>query len=397
MAETRTWSNWSGSLRFEPSEVLTPESERELVRVVEEANERGAKVRVVGAGHSSSPLVRTSDTLVSLAHFEGLESADVDACEATILGGTTVGGAGAELHGAGLALHNTGDVDVQTLAGAIGTGTHGTGKTLRNLSSMLLGARMVTGDGRIVEVNERDQPEVLRAMRVSLGTFGIFLKLRVKVEPAFRLHRMEWCLPLERLLERLDELVERNRNFDFYWYPRSDLAKARVMNHEGDPMPSLPGRVTLDERGPAHQVLPRERALKFDEMEYHFDAASALPCFLEVRDKIKRRWRREVAWRMLVRTVREDDAMLSPARGRPTVTLSVHHNAGLPFAAYFEDVEASFVRHGGRPHWGKRHTLEAEALREHYPELERFHTHRPAFDPAGTFMTRDLAKLLLGS
>jgi FAD/FMN-containing dehydrogenase len=395
MTERGTWSNWSGSLRFEPEATFAPESERELAQLVSSAAGRGKKVRVVGAGHSSSPLVRTDDALVSLHHFKGVEATNRDACEATILGGTTIEELGRELHDAGLALHNTGDVDVQTLAGAIGTGTHGTGRALRNLSSILVGARLVTGEGRVVEVSEDSGSDLLRAMRVSLGTFGIFTRLRVKLVPAYHLHRREWCLALDELLPRLDELIEQCRNFDFYWYPRSDLTKARVMNIDGAPMPRLPGKVTLDERGPSHLLLPRKRTLKFDEMEYHFHASSALACFFEVREKIRRRWRKDVAWRVLVRTVREDDSMLSPANGRPTITLSVHHHAGLPFEAYFEDVEASFLRHDGRPHWGKKHSLTARELRAHYPDWAPFHAHRRAFDPGGTFITSDLSKLLL--
>jgi FAD/FMN-containing dehydrogenase len=395
MVNGKAWSNWSGSLRFSPRAFLAPESERELADIVSAAAERGVKVRVVGAGHSSSPLVRTDDILISLVHFRGVEAPDRALCEATVLGGTTIDEVGAELREAGLALHNTGDVDVQTLAGAIGTGTHGTGRTLRNLSSVLVGARLVTGDGRIVDVREDDEPDLLRAMRVSMGTFGVLARLRVRVMLAYRLHRMEWCLPLDALLSNLDELIEQNRNFDFYWYPRSDLAKARVMNLDSDTMPALPGRITLDERGPAHELLPRKRALKFDEMEYHFDASAALACFFEIREKIKRRWKREVAWRVLVRTVRDDDAMLSPAYGRPTITLSVHHHAGLPFQAYFDDVERSFIRHGGRPHWGKKHSMTAPQLSALYADWERFHAHRRAFDPLGTFMTRDLTDLLL--
>jgi FAD/FMN-containing dehydrogenase len=390
----KEWSNWSGSIRFTPSRILKPESEEEIAAVVRGAREQGRTVRVAGAGHSSTELVKTEDTLISLDQFKGVERPDAERNEAWVLAGMKVKEAGMDLYRYGLGMHNTGDVDVQMLAGAIGTGTHGTGRQLQNLSSMLIGARMITGTGEIVEVHQEDDPDLLRALRVSLGTFGIFTKMRLKLEPAFHLHRREWCVPLDHTLERFEELSSGNRNVDFYWYPRNDLTKIRVMNEPGHKMPEVKGKLELDEEGPAHEVLPRERNIKFDEIEFHLPADRALDCFLECRERIRKHWRKEVAWRMLIRTVAQDDAMLSAANGRPTITLSFHHNAGLPYTDYFGAMQPILQEYGGRPHWGKKHTLKAGDIRDHYPEWERWHAYRRRFDPDGVFMTPYLRELL---
>jgi FAD/FMN-containing dehydrogenase len=284
--EKPRWKNWSGSLSFSPGEIATPESEEEVVDLVKAAAKGGRKVRVVGAGHSSSPLVKTRDVLLSLKHFRGAEDPDEESGRLTILSGMTVKEAGKEAFRYGLAMHNTGDVDVQTIAGAIGTGTHGTGVELKNLSSMLAGVRMVTGNGEILEASIDNDKELFRGLQVAMGTCGIFLKMRLQLEKAYRLHRKEWCVPIDKCLENLEDL-KKNRNFDFYWYPRSDLAKIRVMNEEGGKCRRyLMAAWRWKKRVTAMRSCPFP-PFKFDEMEYVLAADKAIDCFLEVRDLIK--------------------------------------------------------------------------------------------------------------
>ncbi|PKD16226.1 oxidoreductase [Salegentibacter salinarum] len=389
------WKNWSGSLSFTPGKIVTPESEEEVVALVKTAQRENRKIRVVGAGHSSSPLVKTKDILLSLKHFQGAEEPDTDSHRLTILGGMTVKDAGKEAFRYGLAMHNTGDVDVQTIAGAIGTGTHGTGVKLKNLSSMLVGVRMVTGTGEILETTSDNDKELFRALQLAMGTCGIFLKMRLQLEKTYHLHRKEWCVPIEKCLENFNDL-KKNRNFDFYWYPRSDLAKIRVMNKVEQEVPEIfYGSLEMEKKGPSHEILPRSRPLKFDEMEYVLPADKALDCFLEVRELIKKYWRKRVAWRVLVRTIKSDEAYISPMAGRESVTISLHHNAGLRFWDYFQGIEPIFVKYGGRPHWGKKHTLKADKLRDLYPHWDKFHDIRKQLDPTAVFLTPYMEKLLI--
>jgi FAD/FMN-containing dehydrogenase len=390
-----TWSNWSGSVRFTPSRIAEPRSEEELAQIIRDAAERGRVVRVAGKGHSSSPLVVTDDVLVSLTHLCGVESHDSERCEAVVRGGTVIRDAGAQLRERGLALHNTGDVDVQTLAGAIGTGTHGTGRRLGNLSTMLIGGRMVTATGEVLEISEELDSELLRAARVSLGTLGIFTALRLRVQPAFQLRRREWCTRIDDCLAHLEELVDSNRNFDFYWYPRSDRAKLRIMNEPQQTAQQLVyATCVCDETGWSDEILPRTRELRFEEIEYMFPLEAGPECFQAVRKRIKERWRREVAWRVLYRTVAADDAFLSPAHGRETSVISLHQNVGLPYEAYFADIEPLLRDFGGRPHWGKKHALRAVELRALYPQWDRFRAIRERLDPDGVFLSPSLQELL---
>jgi FAD/FMN-containing dehydrogenase len=160
------------------------------------------------------------------------------------------------------------------------------------------------------------------------------------------------------------------------------------MNTEKEKMPEISyGSLELEREGPSHEILPRARHLKFDEMEYVLPQEKAIECFIEVRKQVKEKWRRTVAWRLLIRTIKKDDALISPMSERESVTISLHHNAGLRFWEYFQAIEPIFLKYGGRPHWGKKHTLKAEQLKELYPHWNRFQETRKKFDPQSTFLT----------
>lgn len=390
------WSNWSGSLRFTPSTYIYPRNEEEIIAEIRRAASENKKVRVVGAGHSSSALVETDDILLSLVHHKEVLESDLAKSLATMQAGLTIHEAGMKLQNQGLSMHNTGDVDIQSVVGALSTGTHGTGKNLQNLSSMLYGVRMINGAGDVVETDEDIDPDFMKAVRVSLGTMGVFTQVKLKLLPAYQLVRREYFMDTTSCITHWEELSEANRNCDFYWYPRNDMVKVRTMNLPGEGMQDLPF-ATLDicEKGSAMQILPRQRELKFDEMEYALPSQVAMECFLEIRDRVKKLHREKVAWRILFRTVKLDDYHLSPAYKRDTVTISLHHNAGLPFEEYFNDIEPIFRRYSGRPHWGKKHNLAAAELSQLYPQWETFQAYRSDMDPQDVFLTPYLRKLLI--
>ncbi|HYC84877.1 MAG TPA: FAD-binding protein, partial [Chryseosolibacter sp.] len=255
------WVNWSGSLKFTPSAFLQPRSEDELADAIRESARNGKRIRVAGAGHSSSSLVETNDTLIQLKNFKGIVRADERNGTATLRTGMTVGEANDALQELGLALFNTGDVDVQMLTGAISTGTHGSGKRLQNLSSMLVGVRMITSEGDVRNVSQEADPELMKSVRVALGTLGIFTEITVRVLPLFKLRRVELCTDIETCLSHFDGLADENRNVDFYWYPRSDEAKIRILNEPGRGSERFPFSFNCKENTEdwVGKILPKER------------------------------------------------------------------------------------------------------------------------------------------
>jgi len=392
---SKSWQNWAGSVDFEPEALLEPRSEDEVVRAVKRAADQRLPLRAAGSGHSSSDLVRTSGVVLDLHHLEELESHDMEAGRATLGAGAKLDDVNGLLFDEGLMMENLGDVAYQALAGAIATGTHGSGRRLTNLSGMVEGGRMVTGTGEVIEIS--DDPDLLRAARVSLGCLGIFTALTIRVLPAYRLHRQEWCTSTEACLDHLDELLDTNRNFDFYWYPRRDEVKLRTWNHPDESHESLPFATLVKEMtGWAKDVLATEQPLRFHEMEYGLALERGAECFREIRGRVRSRHRKRVAWRILCRPVAADDAFLSNCSGRETLAITVHQNNTLPYREYFEDLEPIFREHGGRPHWGKRHTMERspERLKALYPDWDRFMQIRAKLDPQGIFLSDYMRRLL---
>jgi FAD/FMN-containing dehydrogenase len=390
------WVNWSGSLRFTPAQITRPTDEGELITLVRRAAEAGRTIRPVGSGHSATGLLATDDVLVTFEHFQGIVATDQDRCQATVRAGTTLEVLGRDLARVGLDFPNLGDVATQTIAGVIATGTHGSGRDLHNLACLLVGGRLVTGRGEVIEFGE-DDAGVLRAARVSLGALGIMTQIRLQLMPAYTIQRREYCTTMDASWAHLDELIAENRSCDFYWYPRSDEVKLRLLNPPGGGTADLPyARLVTDARGPAHEIIPQHSHLpyRFDEMEYAIPLEAGLACFRDVRKRVMATHRRTVGWRILYRTVAADDAYLSPAYGRPTVAISLHQNASLPFWDYFRDIEPIFRAFGGRPHWAKKHTLEAEDLRPLYPRWDRFLAVRQRLDPQGVFLSPSLCDLL---
>ena len=393
------FTNWSGSVSCTPYSWVEPGRTEDVADIVRRARRDGRTVRPLGSGHSSMPLVATDDVLLSLDGLRGVESADREARRASVLPGTGLADLGAELAEHGLGMENLGDVDYQAIAGAIGTGTHGTGLRLGNLSSTLVGGRLVTGTGEELQVGEDagadGDDDLLRAAQVSLGALGVLTSLTLRLEPAYELHRTNWMTHIDWVLDNFAELVEQNRHVDFYWYPRSDLAQVRMLNEPGrEPDLTPAGRLKKDERGPSYEILPNDRHMHFEEMEYLLPLDTGLTAFREARERIKERHRWQVGWRVLVRTIAADQAMLSPSYDRTSMSIALLQNASLPYEDYFSDMEPLLLAHGGRPHWGKKHWQRAEQLRGMFPEWERFREIREQLDPDGVFVNAHLRELL---
>ena len=408
------FTNWSGSLTASPRRRVHASTPEEVMQAVRDAASDGLTLRPLGSGHSSMPVMTTDDVMLSVDDMRGVVSADREAGLARVLPGTGLADLGAELAEHGLGMENLGDVDYQSIAGAIGTGTHGTGVELGNLSSTLAGGTLVTGTGEELQFGvdapsgdgtggegtgggESDDDELTRAIQVSLGSLGVLTSLTLRVLPAYDLHRTNWMTHIDWVLDNLDQLMAENRHVDFYWYPRSDLAQVRILNPPGrEPDLLPPGELVKEETGPSYEILPNHRDLFFDEMEYMLPLEVGPYAFREARKRIKERHRQYVGWRVLVRTVAADTAMLSPSYRRPTMTIALLQNASLPYDPYFRDMEPLLQAHGGRPHWGKKHTMRADELAPRYPEWDAFRRIRAELDPDGVLQSPHLRDLFGG-
>ncbi|MGH0032818.1 MAG: D-arabinono-1,4-lactone oxidase [Myxococcota bacterium] len=387
------WRNWSGTVACD-ARVHEATSEEDLARLVRETSARGGVLRAAGTGHSHTALIANGDTVVSVDALAGVRDHDTRAATARIGAGSVLSSLGDPLRERGLALQNMGDVDVQTLAGAVSTGTHGTGRTLGGLATRIAALRLVTASGDVLACDEQREADVFDLARVSLGALGVLSELTLRLVPAYRLHERVSRVPVDETLERFDAWADAHRHCEFFWLPGRDVCEVKRIDATDaapDPLPDRP----YERVDHGYRVLPSVREERFVEMEYAVPAEHGLACFEELRRLMQTR-HPEVLWPVEVRTVAADDVPLSPAFGRETMTVSVHQGNELPWREFFADAEVVLRNHQGRPHWGKWHTLGAPELRDLYPRFGDFTALRERLDPHGVFLNEHLRELLGG-
>jgi L-gulono-1,4-lactone dehydrogenase len=419
------WVNWSGTWRCRPAAFERPATRAELADVVARA---AGPVRVAGSGHSFTPGSLTAGTLLSLERLDRVLDADPETGLVRVEAGIPLHRLSRELHFRGLALPNLGDIDAQSLAGALATGTHGTGARLPNLSAQVVAMELVRGDGSERTV---DGGDLLRAARVGLGALGVVAAVTLRCVPAFRLLAVDEPHPLEDVLASLDERAAAADHFEFWTFPHSPLALTRT-NTNTDAPRQVPGRarewledVVVDNhvfglvnragrrfpraipalnRGAARAASRRERVdwsfrvfasprlVRFFEMEYAIPREHAVEAVRGAREILERY---PVSFPIELRLVAGDDALLSPAYGRDSAYVAVHLFEGLPWEQPFREVEALMGGFGGRPHWGKWSFLRADELAPRYPAWDAFQAARAELDPDGRF-ENDWVRTVLG-
>lgn len=430
MFARKTWTNWSGSVTCRPGQVATPSTVEALGDLVRETARSGGKLRVVGAGHSFSPVVATDQTLVSLARIRGLAEVDREAVAATALAGTSIRDLGHLLAKHGLALENQGDIDRQAIAGAVSTGTHGTGIAFGSISTQVRALTLVTAAGEQLTCSPTHEPDIFKAAQVSLGALGVLARIRLQCVPSYVLRDVRKNVDLHTCLAEFEDHCRRHRHFEFWWFPYSDRAATKALDIVDTPRPrSYVGRLLADKvletgvfwaaseavrRVPSlsrpvarfasraiseadhadwsHRVFPSARDVRFNEMEYAVPVERGPDCLRELKAYIERD-RVHVHFPIEYRVVAGDDIWLSPFYRRDSAVISVHMYAGMPYADYFAGCEAIFRNHRGRPHWGKIHSLTAHELQDMYPEWHRFHDVRRRLDPRGVFMNDYLLRI----
>jgi FAD/FMN-containing dehydrogenase len=403
------WSNWSGSVRFTPAEKSAPASVAEVQAAVRLATAANRGVRAIGSGHSFVPLCETRGLQLVTSRLRGVASVDVKKREAWILGGSKLYQIGEPLRQAGLALSTMPDIDRQALAGSIATGTHGTGRGIGSLSSYVTGLRLVLASGDVLEVLQEKSPDVFRAAQVSLGALGVITHVRLALEPAFRLRERQWTVGFEACMAQLESHIAQNRHFEFFWFPDpsvfvrtptfppKDVCSMKSLNVTTEPQDferwDDPDQTRGERVGWSDRIFATPRDVAFNEIEFALPAERGPDCVRELRQLMLTK-HREALWPLEYRTVKPDEAFLSPDFGRATVTISAHQAAERSYRPYFDDVEAIFRNHGGRPHWGKIHQLGAKELAPLYPKWDAFERLRAQLDPKGAFLNPFLRRVL---
>ena len=385
------WKNWSGKLSANPRRIVQVGTVDAIRSELLAARDGGWTVRTAGTTHSHYPLLPTDGVILDTRPLSGLVSVDADAMTATFRAGTKIHACGRPLLEHGLGLLNQGDIDQQSVGGAIATGTHGTGVDLGSFSSAVTELLILLVDGSVVTCTPDREPDLFEAARLSLGAVGVILEVTLQVREAYRLEEQRWLEPFESVMERIDELVTATRHFEYFWYPGQDRAICKSID-----ITEEPSRYPLGDEGQrlawGFEVLPNQRLDPHTEMEYSIATERGPSCVAEIKNLLSSN-HPDVLWPIEYRTVAADNVWLSPARGRATVTVSIHEDVERDETAYYKDAETVFRAHGGRPHWGKVHYLSGEDLAADYDHWQDWWRVRDEVDPTGVLLNDVLGKL----
>lgn len=432
-AQPGEWANWAGDQRCRPARIVAPRSREELTEAIGAAVAAGQKVSVTGSAHSFTETAMTDQTMLRVEALRGVLDADRASGLVRVGAGTVLRDLNEELAGLGLALENLGDIDAQTLAGAISTGTHGTGAGFGNVSARVEGVELVLADGNVRELTAAGDPELLRAARIGIGALGALSAVTLRCFLAFTLRRVDSAQLLADVLDRFDELAARNDHFELFTFPYSERAlvlernrtaeapapKSRAVAFLNDVLlenwaleamaatgkalpraiPALARLAGLAATGTTNQdrsdrIFVNKRNVRFTEMEYAVPREDGPTAVRRVVEWVRAN-RYPVFFPIEVRVAAGDDADLSAAHERDTAYVAVHQYRGMEWRPYFEAVEAIMDDYEGRPHWGKRHFQTAATLAPRYPRWDEFQAARDELDPGRVF-TNAYAERVLG-
>jgi hypothetical protein len=450
------WRNWLGNYVVHPERLFYPRSCHDLVAIVRQARERGRRVRVAGAGHSTSPLVPTDDYLVDMVHLNRVTAVDRARGRVTLEAGCTIEDVDQVLRENGLAVPSSVVLTSVRYGGVVGTGSHGSGFCCSTLSDLVEEMTLVTADGEVVRLTrETHGEEVMNAARLSLGLLGLVYDMTLRVEPDFNLEVTDQREPLSLMRDpaRLRELVTGNYFCDVFWFPLSSALWVKTAKKTDKPavpygrfneamdafhatvgagsfraLCKVPKMIKVANEAalkwvvrPQTVVREASRAIHYkDGLEaYHcqltsfavkvddgFEHATRAWCMAMDRAlELEKRERYPLTLMLQARFVGHSRALLSPAYGEPgehhcyLEMLSVRDTEG--HEDYFDEVAAQWMAADemvARPHWGKYfHKIPGIVPYVHRrmgEQIRRFNQVRASFDAGGTFMTPQLKALL---
>ena len=409
-----------------------PASTAEVAAAVVDAHRAGHRVKAIGAGHSFTAAAMTNGVLLSLERMNKVLDIDIARQRVTVQAGITLKALGEHLAAAGLAMPNLGDINVQSVAGAINTATHGTGIDLGNLATTIVGIELVDGRGNVVRCDEITEPELLRVGRVGIGALGVATEVTIQCVAAFNLHAHETVESLDDLLVDIDGFARSADHAEFFWMPGARRCQVKRNNRTEDPVrppskvayvgdkyiaenfgfdlvcrvgrrfPSLAPKVAkivaagVSERDlidRSDKVFASPRLVKFVEMEYGIPIEHLPEAISRVR-ALTTTLSFPTLFPIEVRVSAADDIPLSTGYGRTNGWIAVHQYRGAPYESYFQGVENIMNDYNGRPHWGKLHFQSANTLRDRYPEWDAFTVVRDRLDPDRTLQNDYLARVL---
>lgn len=422
--------NWGRNLDFAPKEVIAAQSTDHVQHVVQSAAKAGRRVKAIGSGHSFSPIGVPDDIWLTMKDMDAVLDVDYESNRVHVQSGIVLHDLNRQLLNLGLALPNLGDIDQQTISGAVSTSTHGTGANKFGIGKAVVGVKIVTANGELLQIDENHP--YFQAARVSLGALGVVTEVTLQCVPAFLLHAAEEPMLLSQVTNSLDSLINENDHFEFYWWPHTEYTTVKRNNLSNGPILPL-GKIKswIDDEFAANglfelmaragnirrswvpkinriagktlsareytdhsfKVFISPRRVHFCEMEYALPRETALSAIEELHSMISSQ-EETIGFPVEVRFTAADDVWMSTSYGRDSVYIAIHMYHRQDHKKYFSAAEKIFQSHGGRPHWGKMNYANAEYLSGVYPKFAEFVKVRNELDPDRMFSNDYLERVL---
>jgi FAD-linked oxidoreductase len=424
--------NWSGNQQWNPSEFLQPSSSDEIISIVKKAVINNQKIRVFGSKHSFTAINNTDAICLNLDNYQGLLNVDKSNNYVTVKAGTKLYNLTKLLSDHDLAMENMGDIDQQSIAGAISTGTHGTGITFGNISTQVVAIKFINGLGEEIYCSEEDNLELFKCLQISLGTFGIITEITLRCVPNYKLKLEKKAEKLDAILSHLSTINKENRNFEFYWLPYTNSVQTKYSNISTDKadkdnfinyfndvllenyvfkllcnsakwFPSLNVGVSKFSSAflssstkvkDCKDVYATPRLVKFNEMEYNVPLDAYQDVIKDITKLINSK-KFNIHFPLENRFVQQDDIYLSPAYKRDSAYIACHVYKGKEFKQYFKALEEVFSNYDARPHWGKMHFKKVIYFQQTYPMFTLFNKKRRENDPNHLFLNHHLQQIFI--
>lgn len=426
-------SNWGKTFTYQPANFYNPSSLKDISSTILQCRAKEKQIRAIGSRYSYTPLICSKSAALSLDNFTGIEEINYEELSVVVRGGTKLADLEKALFAKNLSLYNLGDINEQTIAGLIATGSHGTGKNFGIASTQIMWIQMINAAGEIVECSAQDKPELFKAAQVSLGLLGIITKVKLKVLPRYYVDLERNVVDFDLALGNLLSSFENNRNYEFFWFPYTNYVFEKRINiassepahtsnfkkafndyvlenaalwliceisrmaphlyrkHANSLLKKL--NSNLHEQVASTQCYATKRLVNHREIEYSIPIQYAVEAIKEIKELLDHH-ETHVSFPIEVRCVASDDIYLSPNYNCNTVWIAVHSYTKDQYKAVFQAVEKVFLKYNGRPHWGKMHTLSAIEISKLYPHLDTFKSIRKENDPSGLFLSPYINQLL---
>jgi len=422
------WKNWAEIHHCQPQLYFKPTSAEEIIQIIKLARQKGQRVKVVGAGHSPTDCAVTEGFMVSLEKYDRILSVDSDTCVVKVEAGITFENLSNRLEPHKIGLPNLGSIAEQTVAGALATGTHGTGIGFGILGTMVTELEVITAKGDIMVCSKENRPHIFYANLCGLGAVGIISTVTLQLEPLFNLHAIAVPMKLNPLLSNINAIVHSSEHVRIWWIPHTDTCWVWRANRTKLPRTPPARLITFRNlfnlftvrklyefllwlatfqpkiiplinkfyrillfRGRKQLVDRSDHLFTFDCLFKQYVSEWAIPiektttAMVQLQELIKSH-KLNVHFSVEIRFTRADNIWLSPSYGRDSAWIGIimyrPYGKDTPGTReYFDGFEQIMTSLDGRPHWAKAFQLTGAEFVERYPHWEDWKKVRDEVDP----------------